>query len=812
MQLAMDKEKKREIKMNKKYRYKNSKLREVMIMRSSFLNREKGSLLMVSVIALVVLSVMGLAFLSRSNTDLKASSNVKRKTASYYAAESAVEKIVKNLMDDVKQNGAQRLYYEPSLSDPESGFEMPENIPLTVDPITNPQGYLQECALYLWTNPPPEWGGDTLTNLIWGCSYLYLKNSVLPNGLSNIDDKFDIELVTVGKMDAKGETKTLEDKFTMPNYIETTNYTGLNVTRRIYSFIVRATSKTDMSKTTLEATVSIHNIPIFQWLFLSDDTITMMPGSHAVINGRLHSNKDIRAATIGGPIDFIPNDFESGTKALTATGNIWRVFKANYYNYRPYLNTSGEWRRIVQVETEEDTWVPFHQNLQYGDLLDSSDPAPSDCADRDDPECWVETTPHGYTIYSVKVDTSSAALNERLNSDNKYGSDADGYRIYPPMYQDLKDEDMTSNNNAQRRIIEPGYSNVHGIPYNFDNMKIQKWGKTNIKVLRGEDGTFTSIDGAGNKISSGPFSYEYLRDNGIITFDGSNDFYLPTTGRIARTITVDINALKNDPQLKNYSIKHIYVGSLKAKTGEIHYPDPACNPDNSNGGVNSELCVAEDGSDCTQECDPDEGCVQACNPNQTGEMDIVMLKNGSSLPVEGLTVSTNLMTFIQGDFNTDKVFTDKDGNKIEPPAAVNCDMLGFLSNSWDPSSWSESYGWQPSGPKGPPPASQTTYNLAYMIGLGMPSGMEHPLIESWGGSKIIRNISALALWRSDNFPPKNGGTEVNNWYLRAWKFFYTPAKWITKHVKNYGIYPPPSADHEVKIILQSIKEIPEPNV
>jgi hypothetical protein len=170
-----------------------------------------------------------------------------------------------------------------------------------------------------------------------------------------------------------------------------------------------------------------------------------------------------------------------------------------------------------------------------------------------------------------------------------------------------------------------------------------------------------------------------------------------------------------------------------------------------------------------------------------------MVKNGSALPSGGLTVTTNKMVFVQGDYNLS-----------EEPAAILGDSLQLLSNSWDGTAWA------PDGSTAKQSASDTTYKFAYMTGLGGFTALELPLIEDWTGDDLTKVTSAVFMWRSREFPPKAGiYTFKSNWHKLAYRAFYSPAEWDNIMSSVFGANPPPGVDTEwvpyVKIL--SIDEV-----
>jgi hypothetical protein len=118
----------------------------------------------------------------------------------------------------------------------------------------------------------------------------------------------------------------------------------------------------------------------------------------------------------------------------------------------------------------------------------------------------------------------------------------------------------------------------------------------------------------------------------------------------------------------------------------------------------------------------------------SGEQDGVRLVNGSALPSSGLTVATDNPLYIRGDYNLNKA-----------PAAVFCDAINILSNSWV---------------DGPvcPTATATQVNSCIAAGHaptsyadGYGGGLENlfRFLENWSGRTFKWSGSTASLWYSE---------------------------------------------------------------
>ncbi len=117
-----------------------------------------------------------------------------------------------------------------------------------------------------------------------------------------------------------------------------------------------------------------------------------------------------------------------------------------------------------------------------------------------------------------------------------------------------------------------------------------------------------------------------------------------------------------------------------------------------------------------------------------GEQDGVRLVNGPVLPTGGLTVATDNPLYIQGDYNLNKA-----------PAALFCDAMNVLSNSWQ------------DGKKDLQSATDTEVNTSVLSGhmpttdAGYGGGVENlpRFLERWTGKTFTASGSMNSLWYSE---------------------------------------------------------------
>jgi hypothetical protein len=184
-------------------------------------------------------------------------------------------------------------------------------------------------------------------------------------------------------------------------------------------------------------------------------------------------------------------------------------------------------------------------------------------------------------------------------------------------------------------------------------------------------------------------------------------------------------------------------------------------------------------------------------PRVAGDMEpkAICLRNGGTLPNNGLTVVSENPIYIQGEYNTGATpataLSVPANNGTNPsnatnstvpgytrkPAAVISDAVMFLSNNWSDSNSSAAIGSRV--------ASHTTYNTAIITGF-MPSGWQPPsgsaygysggannfprFLEDWSSRRCTYWGSMVELFESETF---TGRWQLNHVYRppnRYWNF------------------------------------------
>lgn len=169
----------------------------------------------------------------------------------------------------------------------------------------------------------------------------------------------------------------------------------------------------------------------------------------------------------------------------------------------------------------------------------------------------------------------------------------------------------------------------------------------------------------------------------------------------------------------------------------------------------------------------------------------VRLKNGATMPTNGLTVASANPVYIQGDYNTGGTPPSNSGNYSQPqvtgytraPCAVIGDAVNILSNAWNDSNSTASLSSRV--------ASNTTVNTAIISGI-VPSannyysgGAENfpRFLEDWSGGKSLTYYGSMVeLYQSRQAIGHWGSANVYNPPNRQW-FFDT----------NFQIYTPPGS-------------------
>jgi len=120
----------------------------------------------------------------------------------------------------------------------------------------------------------------------------------------------------------------------------------------------------------------------------------------------------------------------------------------------------------------------------------------------------------------------------------------------------------------------------------------------------------------------------------------------------------------------------------------------------------------------------------------------VRLTEGAMLPTDGLTVASDNPVYIQGDYN----------DATNSPAAVICDAITILSNSWDDTNCIDSSDTNLNDRI----AANTTVNAAIMagnkdtVGSDYSGGVENfpRFLENWSGKTFTYSGSLICLWES----------------------------------------------------------------
>ncbi len=165
----------------------------------------------------------------------------------------------------------------------------------------------------------------------------------------------------------------------------------------------------------------------------------------------------------------------------------------------------------------------------------------------------------------------------------------------------------------------------------------------------------------------------------------------------------------------------------------------------------------------------------------------IRLKNGATLPDNGVTVASQNPIYIQGDYNTGGNPPSNSGNYSQPqvagytrkPCAVIGDAVNILSNAWLDSNSTRSLSYRT--------ASNTTVNTAIVSGI-VPSannyysgGAENfpRFLENWSGKSLTYYGSMVELYQSRQSIGRWGLSNVYNPPNRQWYFdtnlqVYTP--------------------------------------
>ena len=712
---------------------------------------QKGSLLLVTLIGLIVITLLGLAFLKGSGADLKVSGDNSKNTDASYVADSGIQRVMENVKRQIGfyRNDVDFLHLRPMNY---------STTPWTPTLLTK----VSYSGSYDRTNFKTQ---CLSVNSSDACEYLADLEELSVGLGSNIDSNYNVELLSMDRRIAPPASSSDKEPWNrdlgevkIPDSLSS-GYAGLNTNVRIYGGRIKATDNSGRTTSVKDFKMIIYGIPIFQWLELSDDCITVTAASSSN-TGRMHSNTCFRAATIGSN-KLSPLDFNSGTKTLTTSGKIWKISRLEDTGGSWFFNYGNSGISVEAVSTSPRSFVDFQTHLADAFTTNPSDYTVSiSTADiakaaNDGVTRWKEDDPDGYTYYSQRVNASDSEFNDRL---------AD--KVSPinlSYYDELKKDGFQVSD-----IIQPLGMNSKGTPDSAYLQQVKKIVTADVRIVDGK-----LVDLFGTEITS-PTASGYYDISKFVT-PKPNNFYNPVFGRNANITEIDVGALKS-----NYpNVSQIYVGSTVPQQGEIHFPTPNCTGTTGGGSTHPAKCINASGVPCG-----------SCVASNTGTYEAVKVVNGAYLPANGLTITTNTAALVQGNYNL-----DQPPSIVGKPAAILSDTIQFLSNDWDTTG---STGWNPSNVTGPKSGSATTYNFAYMTGAVL------PLIEKWDNKDLWRKTSQISFWKPVNFPPKAGSTVVNDWQFRALANFFTGANWTTRQNTSFGINPPPGTDFTILVQLQSV--------
>jgi hypothetical protein len=160
----------------------------------------------------------------------------------------------------------------------------------------------------------------------------------------------------------------------------------------------------------------------------------------------------------------------------------------------------------------------------------------------------------------------------------------------------------------------------------------------------------------------------------------------------------------------------------------------------------------------------------------------IRIKNGSKIPLAGLTIASNNPVYIQGDFNTGGNPPSNSGNPADAvtpqvsgytraPCSILADAINILSNSWVDSA---------SGTA--PTASNTTINAAIVSGIvptgpvagngSYSGGAENfpRFLENWRNQSLTYYGSMVELYKSQQSVGEWGKVNVYSPPIRQWYF------------------------------------------
>ncbi len=562
-----------------------------------------------------------------------------------------------------------------------------------------------------------------------------------------------------------------------------------DTSRRIYkrsvTYLASATASSDSAflgpemDMTVNRVFSRSDIPLFQYLAFFDHTLTLHAGPPMYLDGRLHSNKKIIAmavnetvlgANVSTPVnnppkvdgngDALSDDvIRDGLEAMIDAGNedeIRGFFEDEQVDGLFGLSQGGDVRfdddyGHIQLQEElrlfdpnDSDYKQFWEDNDNNGVIDwqeSSDPNVNggyrEIIEKPDPNSNDSLFIAQKRFYNqanlvIEIDSENAIQTNPVSGDVEIVLEGN-VNIY---WKDLNlaiPSVPPGSSNAQKQAAIDAISNKEEVPATSYDGGVPGSGVHDVtelaKALIDTDGPDGTADEGAISLNSEALYDQWMEMQGN-----------PNSGTMD-VIDVDMEVLKE--------IMDSWA------SGDVVYKQNGETVTPPKGGDGPVLYITDPSSD------------PANNTVNKG----LRLFNGAQLPEGGLTVATDLLAYVQGDYNTGSQGSSVDTNRKttkfpedgdvpydksldyrpeDHPSALIADTIRLLSNNWEDDNSSNST----SNRK----ASNTTFNLAMVMGDRFTNEFETDtgglhnfprFLESWKNKEATIRGAFIQLWQSD---------------------------------------------------------------
>ena len=471
--------------------------------------------------------------------------------------------------------------------------------------------------------------------------------------------------------------------------------------------------------------MALRNLASVKMLYLAEGGTEMMANSLAVAVSNYQSEPsggdDVWGLVSGQAPDFLSTGYtldftcqSSGIEYQSVSMGGIVTFKRNY-KLLSIVTDPGTGRTITinQIVSRDKTYTFQHAVLYTEDLeiLPGPDMELSGKVHTNQ-DLYIDSNGHTLTVASDYLKAAGDIFKKRKDSGNELFGDVDimdSFGDYRGIREVGDETPMDSDND------------------NWVNGAIERWGGT---VESGEHGV-TALSAP--EVASIQADGFYADNADVMVVDGvlskGGSVLVEGVDVPVGTVTTDTTFYDNreGKYCKNATI------DLRKLAGWEYVLDADGNPVLDADGNPLEVQNFANNM-------PENGLLYATrSDNDADELPAIRLLNGSEIDSSvGLTVVSNLPVYVQGDYNT--------VNKTK--AAVICDAINILSNSWDDSNSTSDLSSRIAG--------DTTVNAAFIsgvvptVGSNYSGGLENlpRMHEKWSNKTLFIRGSFIVLWES----------------------------------------------------------------